>query len=156
MNNLYNMKNLAIEPFKGYGDIRFGMSVEEIIQIYGEPSNNEQLEPIIEEYENYSILYDYEEEGFSVCFEGVTKTIVASISTNNEDATLFGERVYDMDRNKIIDLMRRNGYKNYDEEEQEGDTCLIYDELMMDFYFNEGELIDVVWGVLVDQQGNII
>lgn len=150
------MKNLAIEPFKGYGDIRFGMSVEEIIQIYGEPSNNEQLEPIIEEYENYSILYDYEEEGFSVCFEGVTKTIVASISTNNEDATLFGERVYDMDRNKIIDLMRRNGYKNYDEEEQEGDTCLIYDELMMDFYFNEGELIDVVWGVLVDQQGNII
>ena len=27
---------------------------------------------------------------------------------------------------------------------------------MMDFYFNEGELIDVVWGVLVDPQGNII
>ena len=150
------MKNLTIEPFKGFGDIKFGMTVEEIIQICGEPSNNEQLEPIIEEYDNYSLLYDYDEECFSVCFEGVTKTIVASISTNNENATLFGERVYEMDRNQIIDLMKRNGYKNYDEEEQEGDTCLIYDELMMDFYFNEGELIDVVWGVLVDQQGNIL
>lgn len=150
------MKNLTIEPFKGFGDIKFGMTVEEIVRLYGEPSNNEQLEPIIEEYENYSTLYDYDEEGFSVCFEGVTNAIVASISTNNEEATLFGERVYDMDRNQIIDLMRRNGYKTFDEEEQDGDTCLIYDELMMDFYFNEGELIDVVWGIIVDQQGNIL
>ena len=152
MNNIYNMKNLTIEPSKGYGDIKFGMSVEEIVDIFGEPSNNEELEPIIDGRENNSILYDYEDEGLSICFEGGTKPIVASISTFNEDATLFGERVYEMNRNQIIDLMRRNGYKEFDEEEQEGDTCLIYDELMMDFYFNEGELIDVVWGVLVDTQ----
>ncbi len=156
MNNLYNMKNLTIEPFKGYGDIKFGMSIEDIVNIFGEPSNNEELESIIEENENYSILYDYDDECMSICFEGVNKTIVASISTCNEDATLFGERVYEMDRKQIIDLMKRNGYKDYDEEEQEGDTCLIYDELMMDFYFNDGELIDVVWGVLVDPQGNIL
>lgn len=150
------MKNLTIEPFKGYGDIKFGMSIEDIVNIFGEPSNNEELESIIEENENYSILYDYDDECMSICFEGVSKTIVASISTCNEDATLFGERVYEMDRKQIIDLMKRNGYKDYDEEEQEGDTCLIYDELMMDFYFNDGELIDVVWGVLVDPQGNIL
>lgn len=150
------MKNLTIEPFKGYGDIKFGMSIEDIVNIFGEPSNNEELESIIEENENYSILYDYDDECMSICFEGVNKTIVASISTCNEDATLFGERVYEMDRKQIIDLMKRNGYKDYDEEEQEGDTCLIYDELMMDFYFNDGELIDVVWGVLVDPQGNIL
>ena len=150
------MKNLTIEPFKGYGDIKFGMSIEDIVNIFGEPSNNEELESIIEENENYSILYDYDDECMSICFEGVNKTIVASISTCNEEATLFGERVYEMDRKQIIDLMKRNGYKDYDEEEQEGDTCLIYDELMMDFYFNDGELIDVVWGVLVDPQGNIL
>ena len=150
------MKNLTIEPFKGYGDIKFGMSIEDIVNIFGEPSNNEELESIIEENENYSILYDYDDECMSICFEGVNKTIVASISTCNEDATLFGERVYEMDRKQIIDLMKRNGYKDYDEEEQEGDTCLIYDELMMDFYFNDGELIDVVWGVLVDPQCNIL
>lgn len=86
----------------------------------------------------------------SVCFEGKTKPVVASISTYNEEATLFGERVYEMDRKQIVDLMKRNGYKDFDEEEQEGDTCLIYDELMMDFYFNNDELIDVVWGVFVD------
>ena len=117
MNNLYNMKNLTIEPFKGYGDIKFGMSIEDIVNIFGEPSNNEELESIIEENENYSILYDYDDECMSICFEGVNKTIVASISTCNEDATLFGERVYEMDRKQIIDLMKRNGYKDYDEEE---------------------------------------
>ena len=73
---------------------------------------------------------------------------VSSISTINEDATLFGEKIYDMNRNQIIELMKKNGYKEFDEEEQEGDTCLIYDELMLDFYFNEGELIDVVWGII--------
>ena len=40
------MRNLTIEPFKGFGDIKFGMSVEEIVEIYGEPSNNEQMEQI--------------------------------------------------------------------------------------------------------------
>ena len=84
----------------------------------------------------------------SICFEGTDKMLVSSISTISEDATLFGEKIYDMNRNQIIELMKKNGYKEFDEEEQEGDTCLIYDELMLDFYFNEGELIDVVWGVL--------
>ena len=102
------MENLVIEPLKGYGDIKFGMSVEEIISVYGTPSNNEEMESLIEENENYSVLYDYDEEGLSICFEGMTKTVVASISTNNEDATLFGERVYEMNRNQIVDLMKRD------------------------------------------------
>lgn len=150
------MNNLLIEPLKGYGEIKFGMSVEEVVSMCGLPSNNEELEPLLEGNENNSVLYDYDDDGFSVCFEGKVKTVVSSISTSNEDARLFGERVYEMDRNQIVDLMKRNGYKEFDEEEQEGDTCLIYDELMLDFYFNEGELIDVVWGVLFDNQGNVI
>lgn len=150
------MKDFVIEPLKGYGDIRFGMSVEEIVAVFGMPSNNEQLESLLEGNENYSVLYDYDDEGVSICFEGFEKAVVASISTSNEDAVLFGERVYEMNRKQIIDLMRRNGYKEFDEEEQDGDTCLIYEELMLDFYFNNDELIDVVWGVIVDAQGNVI
>lgn len=150
------MKDFVIEPLKGYGDIRFGMSVEEIVAVFGMPSNNEQLESLLEGNENYSVLYDYDDEGVSICFEGVEKAVVASISTSNEYAVLFGERVYEMNRKQIIDLMRRNGYKEFDEEEQDGDTCLIYEELMLDFYFNNDELIDVVWGVIVDAQGNVI
>lgn len=150
------MKNLTIEPLKGYGDIKFGMSVEEIIRMFGEPSNHEELEPLMEENENYCILYDYDDEDLSIYFEGVSSIVVVNISTKNEDATLFGERIYDMDRNQIVDLMKKNGYKFFEEEEQEGDTCIIYDELMLDFYFKDGELIDVLWGVIVDSHGNII
>ena len=142
------MENLVIEPLKGYGDIKFGMSIDEVVSILGEPSNHEELEPMIEGKELSSVLYDYDDLGISICFEGADKMLVASISTSDEDATLFGEKVYEMDRKQVVDLMRKNGYKDFDEEEQEGDTCLIYDELMIDFYFNEGELIDVVWGVL--------
>lgn len=142
------MENLIIEPLKGYGDIKFGMSIDEVVNIFGNPSNLEELEPIIDGNESSSILYDYDDLALSICFEGVDKMLVSSISTSDEDATLFGEKIYDMNRNQIIDLMKKNGYKEFDEEEQEGDTCLIYDELMLDFYFNEGELIDVVWGVI--------
>ena len=142
------MENLIIEPLKGYGDIKFGMSIDEVVSVLGTPSNLEELDPIIEGNESSSILYDYDDLAASICFEGVDKMLVSSISTINEDATLFGEKIYDMNRNQVIELMKKNGYKEYDEEEQEGDTCLIYDELMLDFYFNEGELIDVVWGVI--------
>ena len=142
------MENLIIEPLKGYGDIKFGMSIDEVVNVFGTPSNLEELDSIIEGSESSSILYDYDELAVSICFEGADRMLVSSISTINEDATLFGEKIYEMNRNQIIDLMKRNGYKEFDEEEQEGDTCLIYDELMLDFYFNEGELIDVVWGVI--------
>ena len=142
------MENLIIEPLKGYGDIKFGMSIEEVVNVLGMPSNLEELEPIIEGNESSSILYDYDDLALSICFEGVDKMLVSSISTSDEDATLFGEKIYEMNRKQVIDLMKKNGYKEFDEEEQEGDTCLIYDELMLDFYFNEGELIDVVWGVI--------
>ena len=142
------MENLIIEPLKGYGDIKFGMSREDVVSILGEPSNLEELDPIIDGNESTSVLYDYDDLGISICFEGIDEMLVTSISTSDEDAILFSERIYDMNRNQIIDLMKRNSYKEYDEEEQEGDTCLIYDELMLDFYFNEGELIDVVWGVI--------
>ena len=142
------MENLTIELLKGFGDIKFGMSIDEVTGLLVEPSNNEDLEPIIEGKDLSSVLYDYDNLGISICFEGEAKMLVSSISTSNENATLFGEKVYEMNRNQVIDLMKKNGYKEFDEEEQEGDTCLIYDELMLDFYFNEGELIDVVWGVL--------
>lgn len=142
------MENLIIEPLRGYGDIKFGMSIDEVVSILGVPSNLEELDPIVEGNELSSILYDYDDSALSICFEGAEKMLVSSISTSDEDATLFGEKIYDMNRNQIIELMKKNGYKEYDEEEQEGDTCLIYDELMLDFYFNEGELIDVVWGVI--------
>ena len=142
------MENLIIEPLKGYGDIKFGMSIDEVVSVFGTPSNLEELDPIIEGNESSSILYDYDDLEVSICFEGTDKMLVSSISTISEDATLFGEKIYDMNRNQIIELMKKNGYKEFDEEEQEGDTCLIYDELMLDFYFNEGELIDVVWGVI--------
>ena len=150
------MENLTIELLKGYGEIKFGMSIDEVVALLGEPSNNEELEPMIEGGVSSSLLYDYDDLGVSICFEGESKMLVSSISTSDEDATLFGEKIYEMNRNQIIELMKKNGYKEFDEEEQEGDTCLIYDELMLDFYFNEGELIDVVWGVIVDPQGNIL
>ena len=53
-------------------------------------------------------------------------------------------------------MMKENGYKEFEIEEQDGDTCIIYDELMLDFYFIDGELVDVVWGVIVDSKGNIL
>ena len=150
------MNNLKIEPLKGYGDIRFGMSIDEIIAIFGEPSNNEEIEPLIEGKEQNSILFDYDDEAFSLYFEGVQSSVVASISTQNEDATLFGERIYDMTRNEIVELMKNNGYKEFEIEEQDGDVCIIYDDLMLDFYFIDDELVDILWGVIVDPQGRII
>ena len=108
------MNNLTIEPLKGYGDIRFGMSVDEIVNIFGEPSNHEEMEPLAEGVENVSVLYDYDDEDFSLYFEGVSSYVVASISTRNEDAMLFGERIYDMSRNEIVDMMKDNGYKEFE------------------------------------------
>ena len=69
------MENLIIEPLKGYGDIKFGMSIDEVVNVFGTPSNHEELEPIIEGNEISSILYDYDDIAVSVCFEGTDKLL---------------------------------------------------------------------------------
>ena len=149
------LNNLSIEPMKGYGDLPFGMSIDDAIKKLGDPSLQEELEPLDEDG-NRTVVLEYEESKLSIYFEGVTKTVIESFSTENPESILFGEKIFGMDKKGIVDFMKKKGYKEYEEDEEEGELCLSYEDLMLDFYFDDDQLIDVLWGVIIDNQGNIV
>ena len=142
-------------PLKGYGEIPFGMTLDEAVKTLGMPDFYEELSDM-EETGNRSIFYEYDELETNIYFEGVTKSVVACFETENTEATLYGKPVFDLTKEEIIDLMKKQGFKELEEETEDEELRVSFEDAMVDFFFDEDELTAVSWGVLVDEQGDII
>ena len=149
------MKDFTIVPLKGYGEIPFGMTLDEAVKELGMPEFYEELSDM-EETGNRSIYYEYDALETNIYFEGVTKSVVACFETENREATLYGKPVFDLTKKEIIDLMKEHGFKELEEENEDDELRVSFEDALIDFFF-EGEMLTAVsWGVLVDDQGNII
>ena len=142
-------------PLKGYGEIPFGMSLDETVKLLGMPEFYEELSDM-EETGNRSIYYEYEELGTNIYFEGITKSVVACFETENEEATLYGKKVFGLKKEDVAELMKANGYKDMEEEIEDGELRVSFEDAMIDFFFEDDKMTAVSWGVLVDEQGDII
>ncbi len=142
-------------PLKGYGEIPFGMTLDETVKLLNMPDFYEELSDM-EETGNRSIYYEYAELQTNIYFEGITKSVVACFETENKSATLYGKKIFDLKKDQVIDLMKANGFKEMEEETEDGELRISFDEAMIDFFFEDDKMTAVSWGVLVDEQGDII
>lgn len=149
------MEKFLIEPLKGFGEIPFGMALDDAVRILGNPNFYEELSDM-EETGNRSIFYEYDDMATNIYFEGITKSVVACFETENEDAVLYGTKVFDLNCAEVIELMHENGFKELEEEDEDGEHRVSFEDAMIDFFFVGDEMSAVSWGVLVDEQGNII
>lgn len=144
-----------IEPLKGFGEIPFGMALDDAVKKLGNPNFYEELSNM-EETGNRSIFYEYDDIETNIYFEGITKSVVACFETENEDAVLYGTKVFGLSRAEVIVLMQDNGFKELEEEDEDGEHRVSFEDAMIDFFFDDNKMTAVSWGVLVDDQGNII
>ncbi len=149
------MKDFTIMPLKGYGEIPFGMTLDDAVKKLGMPDFYEELSDM-EETGNRSIYYEYDELETNIYFEGVTKSVVACFETENEAATLYGKQVFELNKDEVVKLMKDNGFKELEEEVEDGELRVSFEDAMVDFFFEGDKISAVSWGVLVDEQGDII
>ena len=149
------MEKFVIEPLKGFGEIPFGMALDDAVKRLGNPNFYEELSDM-EETGNRSIFYEYDDIETNIYFEGITKSVVACFETENEDAVLYGTKVFGLSRAEVIVLMQDNGFKELEEEDEDGEHRVSFEDAMIDFFFDDNKMTAVSWGVLVDDQGNII
>lgn len=149
------MEKFIIEPLKGFGEIPFGMSLDDAVKVLGSPNYYEELSDM-EETGNRSIYYEYEDLETNIYFEGITKSVAACFETENENAVLYGTKVFELSRAEVIELMRENGFKDLEEEDEDGEHRISFEDAMIDFFFDGDVMTAISWGVLVDDQGNII
>ena len=149
------MKDFTIEPLKGYGEIPFGMTLDDTVKLLNMPDFYEELSDM-EETGNRSIYCEYDEIQTNIYFEGITKSVVACFETENPEATLFGKKVFELKKDDAVKLMKSNGFNDLSEETEDGELRVSFDDAMVDFFFDGDTMTAVSWGVLVDEQGEII
>ena len=137
------MENFKIEPLKAYGDLHIGMTIDDVVEIMGQPTNQEEIESAYEE-DSHVVVLDYEENDFSAYFEGNEVLKLTNFYTFNEKTELYGAKIFDLNKEQLIELMKENGFENYIEDKEDGD-CISYDELNLDFYFDDNQLVEVFW-----------
>ena len=131
------------------------MTLDETVKLLNMPDFYEELSDM-EETGNRSIYYEYDAIQTNIYFEGITKSVVACFETENEEATLYGKKVFDLKKADVIKLMKDNGYKEVEEETEDGELRVSFEEAMIDFFYEGDKMTAVSWGVLVDEQGDII
>lgn len=148
-----NALTLDIVPRKGFGEILFGDTSEKVITFLGQPEDVDNIEDV--DGFNTVVLFYYE-AGITVFFEGRNKSVVACIETENPDATMFGKTIFNMTEEDIISMMAQKGFKAAEVEmETTGERRVSYDDAMIDFFFLDGDLVFVNWGILVNEKGEI-
>lgn len=149
------MENLIeIKLNEGLGVLQFGMTYEQVTAIIGEPDDTDEVET---DDSTNAKVYSYWDEAIVLFFEGKKQQLLTNIEVDNLDATLFGEKVFDFEEKDVIDLMKKHGFQEIEEEEEEwGEKRITFDEAMLDFYFEDGVLNSVSWGVAIDENDNII
>ncbi|MBQ0129470.1 MAG: hypothetical protein KBT57_06490, partial [bacterium] len=136
------MENFTIEPLKGYGEIPFGMTLDEAVKMLGMPNFYEELNDM-EETENRSIYYEYDDLQTNIYFEGITKSVVACFETENENATLYGKKVFDLDQKAVIEMMKAKGFNELEQETEDGELRISFEDALIDFFFDEGGMTAV-------------
>jgi len=142
------MSKIEILPLTGVNELKFGSTKEEIIEVIGKADKFEIIE---EDEEVFTEVYTYPKYQASLFFEGnETEMIFTSCDTENKEIYLFGNKIFDMSETEIVQLMKEHNFQDMEVDEEEwGEKRISFHDAMMDFYFNDEELISITWGILV-------
>lgn len=144
---------LDIRPREGFGELNFTDTTEKVMEFLGTPEEVERLE---DDDTCNTVVMNYWDKGISIFFEGIDKSVLSCFETDNPEAVLFGQKVFELNETDILNLMRDNGFELTEEEiEDEGEKRLTFDDAMLDFFFDNEELCLVNWGVLINEHGEI-
>lgn len=128
---------------QGIGEIRFGMPVEEVVALLGTADEVENIDNAADEP---TTVLRYNELGLTLFFEG-ENPVLACIDTCNEECELLGERVFDLEEKRLVQLMVKNGYCEQDVDDEDwGERRVSFPESNTDFFFDEGELVSITLG----------
>ncbi len=134
---------LDIKIKEGVGDIKFGMPVEEIVKLLGTADEVENIDNAADES---TTVLRYNNDGLTLFCEGENPTL-ACIDISNEDCTLFGEQVFDIDERALVSLMVKNNITEQDVDEEDwGERRVTFNEGNIDFYYDNGELVSIILG----------
>lgn len=135
--------NLEIKIKEGLGDLRFGMTEEQIKAIMSRPDEVEHIENAADEP---TTVMHYNDHGITLFLEDEPQ-VLACIDLANEQCTLYGKEVFDLDERELVKLMVDNNLTEQDVDQEDwGERRVSFPQGNIDFYFADGEMTSIIMG----------
>jgi hypothetical protein len=136
--------NYTIMPGEGLEEIKFGATADDVETVMGPP---EEIDNDEDEF-FHTKIWIYDEKGLTFFFEGDENPVLVSIESTHPDSTLYGVRIFELSEKDVMTLMNKNGFTDAEIEDEEwGEHRVSYDDIMTDFYFENGRLTTMNWSV---------
>lgn len=135
--------NLEIKIKEGLGDLRFGMTEEQIKAIMSRPDEVEHIENAADEP---TTVMHYNDHGITLFLEDEPQ-VLACIDLANEQCTLFGKEIFVLDERELVKLMVANDLTEQDVDQEDwGERRVSFPQGNIDFYFADGEMTSIIMG----------
>jgi hypothetical protein len=137
---------LHLKPLIGINDLTFGVLPSEIVKQFGEPEEIEELND--ELLDDHVLVYHYWESGISFFFSTTSNNKFSSVETDNKNAFMFGEKIFELNETQLIELFKKNNIGVSEKENHEwGEKRISFDAINMDLYFSNGKLNSINYGI---------
>ena len=141
------MENTEIKVKEGLGDIMFLSSIEEVIKILGEPTEDEAINEIDDSH--HSRLLHYDHLGLSASFDEEENWTLTSIAISEEEYNINGVNLIGLNKSEFLEKIKSLDLGEYIEEEFNEDyyesTVLNFDDSHLTCWFENDELQEIQW-----------
>jgi hypothetical protein len=136
-----------IKLLKGFCNVNFGQSIDDVRKVFGEPEEVQALDDEI--LNTSSTVYHYWDQGFSLFFDNSRNKTFCSVELDNRDTLLFSTKIFTLRENELVELMKLNGYELSDTEVHEwGEKRVSFDSAGLDCYFENNKLVSANFGII--------
>jgi hypothetical protein len=136
-----------IKLLKGFCNVNFGESIDDVRKVFGEPEEVQALDDEI--LNTSSTVYHYWDQGFSLFFDNSRNKTFCSVELDNRDTLLFSTKIFTLRENELVELMKLNGHELSDTEVHEwGEKRVSFDSAGLDCYFENNKLVSANFGII--------
>jgi hypothetical protein len=145
---------LEIKPRKGLNDLVFGTSTEHAEKCFGKPEETEKLD---DTGDSCSLVWHFWEKGFSLFFDVTHGNKFSCVEIDDTETLLWGEKIFRMDEPQLKAFLTLKGFKDIDMEDHAwGERRVSFDDALMDFYFEHGQMTSINYGITFEEEQVLI
>ena len=143
------MSLFTIKPKIGIGDIKFNASINEFIDFFGNPDEDELLN---DENENFkSRILHYDNIGLSASFDEEYEWRLTSIAVSENEFQIKGVHLIGINNSTFLEKIKQLNFGKYEREvfveDDYSSTLYHFEDMHLSFWFENDELKEIQWGI---------
>ena len=147
---------LDIRSGEGLGDVKFGLTREEVTSLMGEPEEKEVFD-LNDDADFKTESWHYDEYEVALSFVLFDEWRLVSITCSSEDSLFEGSEVIGLKKKQLLKLLEKSKVKDVQFEncssDDVEDLLLVFSmQLGMNFWLEEGLVTDVEFGIRYNEK----